>query len=78
MSELFSALQHLKFNKHEVVLFHVMDKSKEFEFDYENRPYKFIDMETSEEIKLTPNEVKKNFINNSKKFRCFKIKMFKK
>ena len=44
--ELFSALHHLKFNKHEVVLFHVMDKSKELEFDYENRPYKFVDMET--------------------------------
>tara|TARA_B100000963_G_scaffold105554_1_gene91605 strand:+ start:217 stop:1137 length:921 start_codon:yes stop_codon:yes gene_type:complete len=80
-SELLSALQHLKFNKHEVILFHVMDKSKEFKFDYENRPYKFIDMETSEEIKLTPNEIRKNFINNSKKFqedlklKCLKNKI---
>ena len=77
-SELFSALQHLKFNKHEVILFHVMDKSKEFEFDYDNRPYKFIDMETSEEIKLTPYEIKKNFINNSKKFQeDLKLKFLK-
>ena len=29
--DLFSALQHLKFNKHEVILFHVVDKSKELD-----------------------------------------------
>jgi uncharacterized protein (DUF58 family) len=66
--ELFSALQHLKFNKHEVVLFHVMDKSKELELNYENRPYKFVDMETGEELKLSPNEVKKNFQEQSQEF----------
>ena len=31
--ELFSALQHLKFNKHEVIIFHVQDVLKEVEFD---------------------------------------------
>jgi uncharacterized protein (DUF58 family) len=66
--ELFAALQHLKFNKHEMVLFHVMDKSKELEFDYENRPYKFVDMETGEELKLSPHEVKKNYIQQSSVF----------
>ena len=66
--ELFSALQHLKFNKHEVVLFHVIDKSKEFELEYENRPYKFVDMETGEELKFSPNEVKKNFQKQSQEF----------
>ena len=66
--ELFSALQHLKFNKHEVILFHVMDKSKELDFDYENRPYKIVDMETGEELKLSPNEVKKNYKEQSQSF----------
>ena len=66
--ELFDALRHLKFNKHEVVLFHVMDKSKELELAYENRPYKFVDMETGEELKLSPNEVKKNFQEQSQEF----------
>jgi uncharacterized protein (DUF58 family) len=60
--ELFSALQHLKHNKHEVILFHVVDKQKELEFDFENRPYRFIDMETAEEVKLNPNEVKENYL----------------
>ncbi|MDA9898368.1 DUF58 domain-containing protein [Flavobacteriales bacterium] len=79
--ELFAALQHLKFNKHEMVLFHVMDKSKELEFDYENRPYKFVDMETGEELKLSPNEVKKNYIQQSSfflkelKLKCIQYKI---
>ncbi|MBS1774124.1 MAG: DUF58 domain-containing protein [Bacteroidetes bacterium] len=56
--ELFSALQHLKYNKHEVILFHVMDGTKEVAFDYENRPYEFVDMESGERIKLQPHQVK--------------------
>jgi uncharacterized protein (DUF58 family) len=60
--ELFSALQHLKHNKHEVILFHVTDKKKELEFDFDNRPYRFIDMETGEEIKLHPNEIRDTYL----------------
>ena len=56
--ELFSALQHLKHNKHEVVLFHVTDKKTEIDFEFENRPYIFIDMETGEKVKLQSNQVK--------------------
>lgn len=56
--ELFAALQHLKYNKHEVVLFHVTDKKHEQEFEFENRPYLFIDMETGEKVRLQSNQVK--------------------
>jgi uncharacterized protein (DUF58 family) len=56
--ELFGALQHLKHKKHEVVLFHTMDLKKEINFDFQNRPYTFVDMETGEEIKLNPNQLK--------------------
>lgn len=66
--ELFSALQHLKYNKHEVVLFHVVDKSKELDFKFENRPYQFIDMETGEKVKLHANEVKDYYIEQMQKF----------
>lgn len=59
--EFFDALQHLKFNKHEVVVFNVVDKSKEVDFGFENRPYQFIDMETGETIKVHTNQVKANF-----------------
>lgn len=66
--DLFSALQHLKFNKHEVILFHVIDHSKELNFEYENRPYKFVDMETNEEVKLTPHQIKDGFRKESEQF----------
>ncbi len=59
--ELLSALQHMRHNKHEVILFHVVDKSKEINFDFENRPCKFIDLETNEEVKLHPNEIKDHY-----------------
>jgi uncharacterized protein (DUF58 family) len=55
---IFAALQHLKYNKHEVILFHVTDKEKELDFEFENRPYVFVDMESGEEVRLQPNQVK--------------------
>ncbi len=67
--ELFSALQHLKHNKHEVILFHVTDKQKEIDFDFDNRPYRFIDMETGEEVKLHPNEIKETYQHSMADFR---------
>jgi len=67
--ELFSALQHLKHNKHEVILFHVADKQKEIDFEFENRPYRFIDMETQEEIKLHPNEIKESYLKEMAEFK---------
>jgi uncharacterized protein (DUF58 family) len=60
--ELFEALQHLKYNKHEVILFHTIDKDKELEFKFENRPYQFIDLETGEEVKVHPNDVREKYI----------------
>ena len=66
--ELFSALQHLKYNKHEVILFHVVDKKKELDFQFENRPYQFIDMETGEKIKFVAKEVKNFYIEQMQKF----------
>jgi hypothetical protein len=65
---LFSALQHLKHNKHEVILFHVTDKQHELEFDYENRPYTFVDMESGEEVKAHPYEVKDAYLTAMRKF----------
>ncbi len=56
--EIFSALQHLKHSKHEVILFDVVDQKLEIEFEFENRPYVFVDIESGEEIKLQSNEVK--------------------
>ncbi|WP_421798575.1 DUF58 domain-containing protein [Haliscomenobacter sp.] len=68
METLFSALQHLKHNKHEVVLFHTVDKSKEIQFEFENRPYLFIDMETGEKLRLQTNQIKKHYLEQMTKF----------
>ncbi|WP_289022615.1 DUF58 domain-containing protein [uncultured Salegentibacter sp.] len=58
---LFEALRHLKYNRHEVVLFHVMDKKRELEFDFENIPKRFTDVETGAEIDLYSDNIKKSY-----------------
>lgn len=73
--QLFSALQHLKHNKHEVVLFHTVDKRLEMDFDFENRPYLFVDMESGEEVRLQSNQVKEHYVEQVQKFKAeLKIK----
>jgi uncharacterized protein (DUF58 family) len=66
--DLFKALQHLKHNKHEVIVFHVMDHQTELRFDFEDRPMEFIDLETKEKIKLNPGDVKKQYRLEADKF----------
>jgi uncharacterized protein (DUF58 family) len=76
LDELFQAIQHLKHNKHEVILFHVVNKKIEVDFNLENRPYNLIDMETGEQIKLQPAQIKETYVAaienyfNEIKMRC--------
>lgn len=58
---LFTALQHLKHNKHKVVLFHVIDNKTELNFDFDNAPRKFIDLETGDEVNLFADNVKDEY-----------------
>lgn len=58
---LFNALQHLKHNKHKVVLFHVVDTKTELNFDFDNAPRKFIDVETGEEVAIFADNVKEEY-----------------
>ena len=79
--DLFKALQHLKHNKHEVIVFHVMDHQTELLFDFEERPMEFIDLETNEKIKLNPGDVKQQYrleadrFHKSMKMRCNQYKI---
>ncbi|MFK5856459.1 MAG: DUF58 domain-containing protein [Bacteroidota bacterium] len=74
--EMFSALQHLKHYKHEVILFHVIDKKVELELDLDDRPYKFIDMESGEQLRVNPVEIREKYkesvtkTNHDLKMRC--------
>jgi len=74
--EFFQALQHLKHNKHEVIVFHVIDKKMEVDFNLENRPYTLVDMETGDRMKLQPAQIREQYIEsignyfNELKLRC--------
>lgn len=67
--EIFEALKHLKYRKHEVVLFHVQDKKHEVNFEYENRPYEFIDLETGEKLRMNSTQLKKEYIEKMGAYR---------
>jgi uncharacterized protein (DUF58 family) len=75
------ALQHLKHNKHEVIIFNVLDKSKELDFDFESRMHRFVDLETGEEMKVNPTELKNDYIKrmmefeNALKMKCGQYKI---
>jgi uncharacterized protein (DUF58 family) len=77
----FAALQHLRHAKHEVILFHVVDKSKELDFEFDNRPYIFVDMESGEQLRLQPNQVKEYYTQQVAQFteqlklRCLQFKI---
>lgn len=59
--KLFEALRHLKYNKHELVLFHTVDKKKEFSFDFDNSPRRFVDVETGEKVDLYAENIKEGY-----------------
>lgn len=67
--ELFDALQHLKYNKHEVILFHVQDARYEVAFEFENRPYEFIDLESGERLRMNSTSLKGEYIEKMKAYR---------
>ncbi|WP_158838769.1 DUF58 domain-containing protein [Polaribacter sp. L3A8] len=58
---LFEALKHLKFNKHEVILFHTYDGETEYNFNFDNVPKKFMDVETGEEINVYAENVREKY-----------------
>ena len=60
-TKLFDALRHLKYNKHDVILFHVYDKEKELNFNFDSNPKRFVDIETGEFINLYADNIKENY-----------------
>ena len=59
--ELFDALRHLKYNKHEVVLFHLLDKEHEVNFNFDNTPKRYIDVETGEYLDVYAENIKEGY-----------------
>ncbi len=79
--DFFSALQHLKHNKHEVVVFQVLDKAKELNFEFENRPWIFVDSETGEEVKVQSNQIRESYLEQMRNYqkelqlKCYQYKI---
>jgi uncharacterized protein (DUF58 family) len=59
--ELFDALRHLKYNKHEVVLFHLLDREHEVKFNFDNTPKRYVDIETGEHLDLYADNIKEAY-----------------
>lgn len=66
--ELFKALQHLKHNKHEVIVFHVTDTETELLLNFDDRPHEFVDMETGDKLRLNPADVREVYARESAQF----------
>ena len=64
----FEAYKHLKYNKHEVVLFYLGETKTELDLNFDNKPYKFIDVESREEVKLNPNQYKEEYQKQAKNY----------
>lgn len=76
-----AALQHLRHQHHEVLLFHVLDRATESNFDFQDRPYIFEDVETGQEIRLQPAQVREQYRAAMRQFeedlalRCGQLKI---
>lgn len=66
--ELFKSLQHLKHNKHEVIVFHVTDTETELLLNFEDRPHEFVDMESGDRLRLNPADVREVYKKESDQF----------
>ena len=81
LEEQFEPYKHLKYNKHEVILFYLHEPKTEKKLEFDNKPYKFIDLENGQELKLNPSIYKEKYQNKAKahleelKLKCFQYKI---
>jgi uncharacterized protein (DUF58 family) len=57
--ELKSAVQHLRFRRHDLAIFHLLDQ-RELDFDFD-RPARFVDMEGGEAVLADPSLIARNY-----------------
>ena len=81
LEDQFEAFKHMKYNKHEVVIFYIYESATEMNLKFDNMPYEFIDIESKQRIKLNPNLYKEKYQEQTKshleevKSKCFKYKI---
>ncbi len=64
--ELIDALQHLRFRKHDMALFHLLDRSElDFKFD---RPIRFLDIEGNASVVTEPAIIRDEYLRQMERF----------
>ncbi|RNI27868.1 DUF58 domain-containing protein [Rufibacter immobilis] len=69
LDEIFLALQHLRHQQHEVLLFHLTHAQTEEEFDFPDKPFLFQGLETGEKIKVQPSEIREEYVKAMRQFK---------
>lgn len=73
-NELVSALKHLRHNKHEVVLFHLLEKQSERDLDFPDGRFVFRDMETGSNMDVIPGQIRRDYQKRMEQYtRDFRI-----
>ena len=66
LEQLLSCLQHLRFQKHDLILFHLLDRTEvDFQFD---RPVRFVDLESSMSIVTEPSSIRDEYLRQLHQF----------
>lgn len=66
---LFDALQHLRHNRHEVIVFHTAHNATELNFQFPNRPLMFVDKESGTTVKANPVQLRDSYLSQIKEFK---------
>lgn len=66
--ELVSAMRHLRHQKHEVLLFNVLEHRSERELDFPDGKVLFEDMETGDDLEVIPAQVKEQYSKKVKEY----------
>jgi len=74
IDKIFQSIQELKFRKHEVLVFHVLDYSKEVKLDYSDKEIVFVDKESGDKIQMNPKLYREEFEKKMSSF-CEEIKV---
>tara|TARA_B100000965_G_C19420671_1_gene681991 strand:- start:433 stop:903 length:471 start_codon:yes stop_codon:yes gene_type:complete len=67
-NDIFESLSHLKYKKHEVILFHVKHSATEELFNFSNKPHRFIDLENNNVLNLNPQLYKQQYVKRYQDF----------
>ncbi len=79
--QMFAALQHLKYNQNEVVLFHIMDEKTELDLNFNTQQIEFVDIENGEVLKLNTNSIQQQYQESIKLYlielqaKCYQYKI---